>query len=171
MTTTSNDAENVPHLTPPSRPSTVDPVGAYHADVIGSVYSARTNELIYRHQRSQLESDDDILSSITRIMDQSWPHFGGSNTRLERIRRWYEQMKDRKFQQYLRHINTRLERIPGQDQGNEPDDPDILAAENMLTFHLGLVEQLLTEELADRTYKPHSVAKLITQKPDHSTEV
>jgi hypothetical protein len=135
-----------------------NPNAAYHADVIGSVYSARTSELIYRHQRSQLESDDDITSSITRIVEQRIQ----GDTLLRQIQTRYERLKTLKFQQYLRHIRARFERIPGQGDGDEPLDPHIHVAEMMLTHYVGLVEQLLTLDLADRMYKPHSVAKLIT---------
>src|SRR5437762_7314328 len=58
------------------------------ATALGSTYSARTTELIYRHIRKSLQYDDDINLTIEKIMGQPPPEndfFLALNARAQRI--------------------------------------------------------------------------------------
>src|SRR5947207_2070960 len=57
------------------------------ATALGSTYSARTTELIYRHIRKSLQYDDDINQTIEKIMQQRPPenfYFRPRNARPHR---------------------------------------------------------------------------------------
>jgi hypothetical protein len=133
---------------------------AYHADTISSTYTARTNELIYRHLRTQLDSDDDIKEIIIKIMNRPAPRIGyqilgdlmnTSKTLFGQIEYWYDEWKRLEFERYLVHIRNRFEKVQGEDQGHGLQDPEFRMAEFWLGHYVGVAEGQLQQDQDDET--------------------
>jgi hypothetical protein len=123
----------------------------YHVDGIGSIYSARTTELIYRELRSQLDTDEDVEESITKIM-QEGVRDGNAPTRLERIREHYDRIQRLKRGRFLEEVKNCFELDSGQVGGHNFQDQEVFTGtKTSLNFEVGVAKTKLKETLADRT--------------------
>lgn len=126
-------------------------INHYHVDGIGSIYSARTTELIYRELRSQLDTDEDIKESITKIMKEG-VQGGNAPTRSEWIREHYDRLQTLKQGRFLEEVRYCFERDSGQVGGHNFQDQEMFTiTKNSLNFEVVRAETKLRETLADRT--------------------
>lgn len=121
----------------------------YDGNVIGSISSSRTTELIYRQLRDQLDTDEDINKSIAGIMGGCG---NGSNgqTRIQQIREHYHEFQRMKRGRFLEEVRDCFDRRQARGQSSQ-EESEFHAAKTALYSCILEAERRLRETLGSRT--------------------
>ena len=138
--------------------------------IVGATYAARASELIYRHLRKSLETDEEINETIDELMKASSSSCDAPQTNapgaliplgpvplsrcsdplLHRIEDAYKRMNELERKRYLQHIRTRLEREPPNFHNIGYQDDELRVLEGSFYDLLTLAEENLELKLSDR---------------------
>ena len=123
----------------------------YHANVIGSICSSRTTELIYRQLRDQLDTDEDVNESITGIMEGPGNARNGQ-TLIAQIESHYLDFQRLKRQRFFEEVRDCFDRV--QAGGHDLEYSEFYATKTALYSCLKKAEVQMRETLANRTCYP-----------------
>ncbi len=133
--------------------------------IIGATCASRIAELVYRHLRRELRTDEDMNEEVREIMERKYfgnpgqrngkniLGTGNSNTLFDNIDKTYNTLREKEDQMYLQRISDITFRDK-RDEGPRDRETIIKSLKAALNDLLQEAEQSLRERTSSRTYGP-----------------